>query len=234
MHIHEYQAKRLLSAYGVPTPEGRLAATPGEAEQAARDLPGPVWVVKAQIHAGGRGKAGGVKVCRSPEEAREAAASLLGARLVTPQTGPDGERVNAVWIERGTASARECYLAVALDRASQCLTVMASPGGGMDIEAVAASSPERVFTARLDGGHYLWPFQARNLLEGWGLESGPARELASLVRRLAALAAEKDMTQLEINPLALSEGGGFVALDAKMNFDDSALKRHPRYRGPQG
>ena len=227
MHIHEYQAKRLLSAYGVPTPEGRLAATPGEAEQAARDLPGPVWVVKAQIHAGGRGKAGGVKVCRSPEEAREAAASLLGARLVTPQTGPDGERVNAVWIERGTASARECYLAVALDRASQCLTVMASPGGGMDIEAVAASSPERVFTARLDGGHYLWPFQARNLLEGWGLESGPARELASLVRRLAALAAEKDMTQLEINPLALSEGGGFVALDAKMNFDDSALKRHP-------
>jgi len=227
MHIHEYQAKRLLSAYGVPTPEGRLAATPGEAEQAARDLPGPVWVVKAQIHAGGRGKAGGVKMCRSPEEAREAAASLLGARLVTPQTGPDGERVNAVWIERGTASARECYLAVALDRASQCLTVMASPGGGMDIEAVAASSPERVFTARLDGGHYLWPFQARNLLEGWGLESGPARELASLVRRLAALAAEKDMTQLEINPLALSEGGGFVALDAKMNFDDSALKRHP-------
>ena len=200
MHIHEYQAKRLLSAYGVPTPEGRLAATPGEAEQAARDLPGPVWVVKAQIHAGGRGKAGGVKVCRSPEEAREAAASLLGARLVTPQTGPDGERVNAVWIERGTASARECYLAVALDRASQCLTVMASPGGGMDIEAVAASSPERVFTARLDGGHYLWPFQARNLLEGWGLESGPARELASLVRRLVALAAEKDMTQLEINP----------------------------------
>ena len=207
MHIHEYQAKRLLSAYGVPTPEGRLAATPGEAEQAARDLPGPVWVVKAQIHAGGRGKVGGVKVCRSPEEAREAAASLLGARLVTPQTGPDGERVNVVWIERGTAGARECYLAVALDRASQCLTVMASPDGGMDIEAVAASSPERVFTARLDGGHYLWPFQARNLLEGWGLESVPARELASLVRRLAALAAEKDMTLLEINPLALREEG---------------------------
>lgn len=227
MHIHEYQAKRLLSAYGVSTPEGRLAATPGEAEQAARDLSGPVWVVKAQIHAGGRGKVGGVKVCRSPEEAREAAASLLGARLVTPQTGPDGERVNVVWIEQGTAGARECYLAVALDRASQCLTVMASPDGGMDIEAVAASSPERVFTARLDGGHYLWPFQARNLLEGWGLESVPARELASLVRRLAALAAEKDMTQLEINPLALSEGCGFVALDAKMNFDDSALKRHP-------
>ena len=218
MHIHEYQAKRLLSAYGVPTPEGRLAATPGEAEQAARDLPGPVWVVKAQIHAGGRGKAGGVKVCRSPEEAREAAASLLGARLVTPQTGPDGERVNAVWIERGTASARECYLAVALDRASQCLTVMASPGGGMDIEAVAASSPERVFTARLDGGHYLWPFQARNLLEGWGLESGPARELASLVRRLAALAAEKGLTYVRlggsIGTLVNGAGLAMATMDA--------------------
>ena len=164
MHIHEYQAKRLLSAYGVPTPEGRLAATPGEAEQAARDLPGPVWVVKAQIHAGGRGKAGGVKGCRRPEGAREAAASLLGARLVTPQTGPDGERVNAVWIEQGTASARECYLAVALDRASQCLTVMASPGGGMDIEAVAASSPERGFSAPLGG----WPYLLRQpLRRGW-------------------------------------------------------------------
>lgn len=155
MCIHEYQAKGLLSAYGVPTPEGRLAATPGETGQATWDLPGPVWVVKAQIHAGGRGKVGGVKICHSPEETHKAITSLLGARLVTPQTGPDGERVNAVWIERGTASAWGCYLAVVLDRASQCLTVMAPPGGGMDIEAVAASPPKRVFTARLDGDHYL-------------------------------------------------------------------------------
>ena len=151
MHIHEYQAKRLLSAYGVPTPEGRLAATPEKRSRPHGICPARCGWSKRRSMPGGRGKAGGVKVCRSPEEAREAAASLLGARLVTPQTGPDGERVNAVWIERGTASARECYLAVALDRASQCLTVMASPGGGMDIEAVAASSPERVFTARLDG-----------------------------------------------------------------------------------
>lgn len=227
MHIHEYQAKRLLSAYGIPTPEGRLAATPGEAERAARELPGPVWVVKAQIHAGGRGKAGGVKACRSPEEAREAAASLLGRRLVTPQTGPGGERVDAVWIEQGTAIARECYLAITLDRAAQCLAVMASPDGGMDIEAVAAAAPERVLAARLDGGHFLWPFQIRNLLAGWGLEAAQAREASALVRRLAALAVEKDLTQLEINPLALTEEGGFMALDAKMDFDDSALKRHP-------
>ena len=227
MHIHEYQAKRLLSAYGIPTPQGRLAVTPGEAERAARDLPGPVWVVKAQIHAGGRGKAGGVKACRSPEEAGKAAEALLGARLVTKQTGLGGERVGTVWIEQGTAIAREFYLAVTLDRTAQCLTVIASPDGGMDIEAVAAATPDRVFTARLDGAHCLWPFQARNLLDGWGLESGPARELASLVRKLAALAVEKDMTQLEINPLALTEGGGLMALDAKMDFDDSALKRHP-------
>lgn len=177
MHIHEYQAKRLLSDSGILVPRGRLAVTPEEAEEATRDLPGPVWAVKAQIHAGGRGKAGGVRLCRSPGEVREAAASLLGARLTTPQTGPQGERVGSVWIEQGTAIARECYLAVALDRTAQCLTVMASPEGGVDIEAVAAASPEKVFTARLDGGHYLWPFQARNLLEGWGLGPDEAREL---------------------------------------------------------
>lgn len=133
-----------------------------------------------------------MKVYRSPEEAREAAASLFGARLVTPQAGPNDERVNAMWIERGMASARECYLAVAPDRAFRCPIVMASSGGGMDIEVVMASSPERVFTARLDGGYYLWPFQTRNLSEGRGLESGPAQGLASLVRRLMALATERD------------------------------------------
>ena len=210
MYIHEYQAKRILSEYGIPTPEGRLAAAPEEAERAARDLPGPVWVVKAQIHSGGRGKAGGVKVCRSPEEVREAAASLIGNRLVTPQNGPEGERVGRVWIERGTAIARECYLAVVLDRTAQCLTVMASPDGGMDIEAVAASTPERVFTVRLDGGHYLWPFQARSLLDGWGLEADQARELASLVRRLAALPllGSGKVDYRSLRALAMQEGQG--------------------------
>ena len=226
MHIHEYQAKELLRAYGIPTPQGRLARSHVEALEAARAMPGPVWVVKAQIHAGGRGKGGGVKICRSPEEVGEAAASLLGSRLVTRQTGPSGEAVGSVWIEQGTAIAHEYYLAVALDRAAQCLTVMASPDGGMDIETVAVGTPERVSSARLSG-HTLWPFQIRKMVGGWGLDAAQTREAAALVRRLTALAVEKDLTQLEINPLALAEGGGFVALDAKMDFDDSALKRHP-------
>ena len=226
MHIHEYQAKELLRAYGIPTPQGRLARSHVEALEAARAMPGPVWVVKAQIHAGGRGKGGGVKICRSPEEVGEAAASLLGSRLVTRQTGPSGEAVGSVWIEQGTAIAHEYYLAVALDRAAQCLTVMASPDGGMDIETVAVGTPERVSSARLSG-HPLWPFQLRKIVGGWGLDAAQTREAAALVRRLTALAVEKDLTQLEINPLALAEGGGFVALDAKMDFDDSALKRHP-------
>lgn len=226
MHIHEYQAKELLRAYGIPTPQGRLARSHVEALEAARAMPGPVWVVKAQIHAGGRGKGGGVKICRSPEEVGEAAASLLGSRLVTRQTGPSGEAVGSVWIEQGTAIAHEYYLAVALDRAAQCLTVMASPDGGMDIETVAVGTPERVSSARLNG-HTLWPFQIRKIVGGWGLDAAQTREAAALVRRLTALAVEKDLTQLEINPLALAEGGGFVALDAKMDFDDSALKRHP-------
>ena len=226
MHIHEYQAKELLRAYGIPTPQGRLARSHVEALEAARAMPGPVWVVKAQIHAGGRGKGGGVKICRSPEEVGEAAASLLGSRLVTRQTGPSGEAVGSVWIEQGTAIAHEYYLAVALDRAAQCLTVMASPDGGMDIETVAVGTPERVSSARLSG-HTLWPFQIRKIVGGWGLDAAQTRKAAALVRRLTALAVEKDLTQLEINPLALAEGGGFVALDAKMDFDDSALKRHP-------
>lgn len=226
MHIHEYQAKELLRAYGIPTPQGRLARSHVEALEAARAMPGPVWVVKAQIHAGGRGKGGGVKICRSPEEVGEAAASLLGSRLVTRQTGPSGEAVGSVWIEQGTAIAHEYYLAVALDRAAQCLNVMASPDGGMDIETVAMGTPERVSSARLSG-HTLWPFQIRKIVGGWGLDAAQTREAAALVRRLTALAVEKDLTQLEINPLALAEGGGFVALDAKMDFDDSALKRHP-------
>lgn len=227
MNIHEYQAKGLLRRYGVPTPEGRLAASRDEALKVAAELPGPIRVVKAQIHAGGRGKSGGVKVCRSLEEVGEAAASLLGRALVTPQTGPDGERVRAVWIEQGTAVARETYLAVALDRAAQCLTVMASPDGGMDIEAVAAATPGRVAAIRLDGGHHLWPFQARRLVRGWGLDAARERDFTALVRHLVALVVDKDMTQLEINPLALTEDGIFMALDAKMNFDDSGLKRHP-------
>lgn len=227
MNIHEYQAKKLLGRYGVPVPQGGLAETPAAARDVAQGLPGPVRVVKAQIHAGGRGKSGGVTVCKSLDEVEHAAARIIGMRLVTHQTGPAGRHVHKVWVEQGTDIARELYLAVALDRGAQCLTVMASPDGGMDIEAVAAKTPERIFTARLDGGHHLWPFQARNLFFGCGLTPAQVGAGMTLTRNLIRLAVEKDATLVEINPLAVTADGHLTALDAKMHFDESGLKRHP-------
>ena len=227
MNIHEYQAKGLLASYGVPTPQGGVARTPAEARAAAEGLPGPVWVVKAQIHAGGRGKGGGVKVCKSLDEVEQAAKAIIGMQLVTHQTGPEGKKVHQVWVEQGTDIARELYLAVVLDRGAQCLTVMASPDGGMDIEAVAEKTPERIFTTRLDGGHHIWPFQGRQLFFGCGLTPKQVGEGAKLVENLVRLAAEKDATLVEINPLAVTAEGHLIALDAKMNFDESGLKRHP-------
>ena len=169
MNIHEYQAKGLLAQYGIPVPQGGLAETAAAARAVAQGLPGPVWVVKAQIHAGGRGKGGGVQVCKSLDEVEQAAGRIIGMQLVTHQTGPEGKKVRKVWVEQGTIIERELYLVVVLDRGAQCLTVMASPDGGMDIEAVAEKTPERIFTTRLDGGHHIWPFQARDLLFGCGL-----------------------------------------------------------------
>ena len=227
MNIHEYQAKELLKAYGVPVPEGGVADTPEAALAVAEALPGPIRVVKAQIHAGGRGKGGGVKVCKSLEEVKEAARNILGMRLVTHQTGPEGKIVKKVWVEQGTDIARELYLAVVLDRGSECLTVMASPDGGMDIEEVAEKHPERIFTARLDGGHHIWPFQARQLLFGCGLTPQQVGQGVGFITNLVRLCVEKDATQAEINPLALDAQGNLLALDAKLNFDESALKRHP-------
>ena len=227
MNIHEYQAKGLLAQFGVPVPTGALAATPTEARAAAGALPGPVWVVKAQIHAGGRGKGGGVQVCKSLDAVEAAARHILGMQLVTHQTGPEGKKVHKVWVEQGTDIARELYLAVVLDRGAQRLTVMASPDGGMDIEEVAARTPERIFTARLDGGHHIWTFQARQLLFGCGLTPEQVNQGAALVQNLVRLAVEKDAVLVEINPLAVTAAGNVVALDAKMDFDESALKRHP-------
>lgn len=227
MNIHEYQAKGLLAQFGVPVPTGALAATPTEARAAAGALPGPVWVVKAQIHAGGRGKGGGVQVCKSLDAVEAAARHILGMQLVTHQTGPEGKKVHKVWVEQGTDIARELYLAVVLDRGAQRLTVMASPDGGMDIEEVAARTPERIFTARLDGGHHIWPFQARQLLFGCGLTPEQVNQGVALVQNLVRLAVEKDAVLVEINPLAVTAAGNVVALDAKMDFDESALKRHP-------
>lgn len=227
MNIHEYQSKELLRAYGVPVPQGAVADTAEAALAAAKSLPGPVRVVKAQIHAGGRGKGGGVKVCKTLDEVAAAAKAILGMQLITHQTGPEGKKVKKVWVEQGTDIAKELYLAVVLDRGAERLTVMASPDGGMDIEEVAEKHPERIFATRLDGAHHIWPFQARKLLFGCGLTAGQVGEGVTLLANLVRLCVEKDATQVEINPLALSREGKLLALDAKMNFDESALKRHP-------
>lgn len=227
MNIHEYQAKGLLKEFGVPVPQGGLAVTPQEARAVAESLPGPVWVVKAQIHAGGRGKGGGVKVCKSPDAVEEAARAILGMQLVTHQTDPEGKKVHKVWVEQGTDIARELYLSVVLDRAAACLTVMASPDGGMDIEAVAEKTPERIFTTRLDGCLRVWPYQAQSLFFGCGLTQAQVGEGVKLLQGLVELAAAKDATLVEINPLAVTGDGHLVALDAKMNFDESGLKRNP-------
>lgn len=227
MNIHEYQAKELLAAYGVPVPKGGVADTVEGALAVAKKLPGPIWVVKAQIHAGGRGKGGGVKICKSMDDVKAAAGAILGMQLVTHQTGPEGRKVKKVWVEQGTAIDRELYLAVVLDRGSECLTVMASPDGGMDIEEVAEKHPERIFTTRLDGASQIWPFQGRRLLFGCGLDANQVGQGVRFITNLVKLCVEKDATQAEINPLALDTEGNLLALDAKMNFDESALKRHP-------
>ncbi len=227
MNIHEYQAKELLASYGVPVPQGGVAHTINEALAVADDLPGPIWVVKAQIHAGGRGKGGGVKVCKSRDEVEAAAKSILGMQLITHQTGPEGQKVNKIWIEQGTNIDRELYLAVVLDRGAECLTIMASPDGGMDIEEVAEEHPERIFVSRLDGNHNVWPYQARELLFGCGLSPEQVTQGVGIIKNLVTLCVENDATQVEINPLALNAEGKILALDAKMNFDESALKRHP-------
>lgn len=230
MNIHEYQAKKLLADYGVPVPVGKMATTVAEAKKAAESIPGPLWVVKAQIHAGGRGKGGGVKVCKNIAEVEAAAQAILGMQLVTHQTGPEGKKVHSIWVEQGTAIARELYVAIVLDRGAECLTVMASPDGGMDIEEVAENNPERIFTTRLDGGHHIWPFQARELLFGCGLTPAQITQGVSFITNLLRLCVDKDATQVEINPLAITESGDLIALDAKMNFDESALKRHPEIK----
>ncbi len=227
MNVHEYQAKSLLAQFNIPVPQGGLAETPAQARAVAETLPGPVWVVKAQIHAGGRGKGGGVKVCKSLDAVEEAAGAILGMQLVTHQTGPEGKKVHKVWVEQGTNVARELYLAVVLDRTAQCLSVMASPDGGMDIEEVAQNTPDHIHIVRLDGSHSIWPFQARALFAGCGLNPKQVNAAAALAMNLVRLAVAKDAVLVEINPLAVTDAGDIVALDAKMNFDESALKRHP-------
>ncbi len=225
MNIHEYQAKALLAKYGVAVPRGKVAYTPQEAEEAAQALDGSVWVVKAQIHAGGRGKGGGVKVTKSIDEVVEAAKAMIGMTLVTHQTGPAGKEVKRVYIEEGCDIARELYLGVLLDRATSRITIMASTEGGMDIEEVAASTPEKIIRVTIDPASGLQPFHARRLAFGLGLEG---KQVSSAVKFLTAIYKaylETDASLIEINPLVVTGAGEVLALDAKMNFDDNALYR---------
>eukprot|EP01022_Parablepharisma_sp_SALTPOND_P034910 TRINITY_DN9349_c0_g1_i1.p2 TRINITY_DN9349_c0_g1~~TRINITY_DN9349_c0_g1_i1.p2 ORF type:complete len:390 (+),score=190.73 TRINITY_DN9349_c0_g1_i1:156-1325(+) len=227
MNVHEYQAKELMASFGVPVPNGGLAETPEQALEIAKQLGGEVCVVKAQIHAGGRGKGGGVKVCKSLDEVNAAAEAILGMHLVTHQTGPEGKLVHKVWVEQGTDIARELYAAVVLDRGAERLAVMASPSGGMDIEQVAEETPELIFSTRMDPGQPLWDFQCRQLLFGCGLDAAQVRQGTGMLQALVKMAMAKDATLVEINPLAVTGEGKLIALDGKINFDDSALRRNP-------
>jgi succinyl-CoA synthetase beta subunit len=228
MKIHEYQAKAILAKYGVPVPRGEVAFSSQEAGEAARRLGGGVVVVKAQIHAGGRGKAGGVKVVKHAEEAERASATLLGATLVTYQTGPSGQKVSRLLIEEGLAIARELYLSMLVDRASQMIVVMGSAEGGVDIEAVAATTPEKIHKEYIDPAVGLQPFQARKLAFALGLTD--ARKAAKMMVALYKAFVSTDASLLEINPLVVTAGGELLALDAKMNVDDNAIYRHPEIR----
>ncbi len=226
MNIHEYQAKSLLRDFGVAVPEGVLATTPEEAERAASEL-GGVIVVKAQIHAGGRGKGGGIKVVKSPAEAKQAAQDMLGMTLVTPQTGREGKRVRKVYVEAGSDIARELYLAVLLDRENENFAVIASTEGGMEIEIVAEKTPEKILTVNADPNVGLAPYQIRQLGFGLGLDAPQVKKLEVFVKGLYRLFVEKDASLAEINPLVVTSEGELVALDGKLNFDDNALYRHP-------
>ena len=226
MNIHEYQAKGLLAKYGVAVPRGGVAYTVEEAESTAKDLGGSVWVVKAQIHAGGRGKGGGVKVVKSIAEVKEAADQILGMTLITPQTGPAGKLVRCIYIEEGCDIARELYLGMLVDRASGRITVMASTEGGMEIEEVAEHSPEKIIKIAIDPAVGLQPFHARKVAFGLGLEGGQVSSAVKFLLGVYSAFNDSDASLIEINPLVVTGNGAVIALDAKMNFDDNALFRH--------
>ncbi len=226
MNIHEYQAKALLAKYGVAVPKGGVAYTAEEAAKVARELGGPVWVVKAQIHAGGRGKGGGVKLVKSLDDARDAAKKMLGMTLVTHQTGPKGKVVKRVYIEEGCDIKRELYLGMLVDRATGRVTMMASTEGGMEIEEVAAKSPQKIVKVAVDPATGVQQFHARKVAFALGLEGKQVGEAGKFISGLYRAFNELDMSLVEINPLVLTGDGRVIALDAKVNFDDNALFRH--------
>ncbi|WP_334135087.1 ADP-forming succinate--CoA ligase subunit beta [Tepidimonas sp.] len=227
MKIHEYQGKEILRQFGVPVPRGIPAFTVQEAVEAAQKLGGPVWVVKAQIHAGGRGKGGGVKVAKSIDEVRELAGKMLGMQLVTHQTGPQGQKVRRLYIEEGADIGKEYYVSVLTDRATQKVAMIASSEGGMDIEEVAAHTPQKIVKIFIDPLTGLTEAQARGLAEGIGLSGHTVEQAVTLLQNLYRCYMETDASLVEINPLNRDSQGNLIALDAKFNFDSNALFRHP-------
>jgi len=227
MNIHEYQAKALLREFGAAVPRGTAAFTAAEAVQGARDLGGQIWVVKAQIHAGGRGKAGGVKVVKSIDDVRKEAERLLGSMLVTHQTGPHGKIVSRLYVEEASAIDREFYLSALVDRASSRISFVVSTEGGMDIEEVARTHPDKILTFAVDPATGIMPHHGRRVAHLLGLTNDLARQVGALLPKLYAAFVEKDMTLLEINPLVVTKSGELICLDAKIGFDDNALFRHP-------
>ena len=227
MKIHEYQAKAILAAHGVPVPQGEVVFNQAEASAAAARLGGGTVVVKAQIHAGGRGKGGGVKVVKGPDAAGKAATDMIGMRLVTHQTGPEGQVVERVLVEQGLGITRELYLGIVLDRATEKPVLMASQDGGVDIEKVAHETPERIFKEYIHPGAGLAPFQTRKLAFALGLKGPQVTQAAKFMNAVYDAFKATDATLIEINPLIVTDDGSLLALDAKMNFDDNALYRHP-------
>lgn len=237
MNIHEYQAKELYRAYGVPTPNGFAAFSVAEAVEAAKKLPGPVWVVKAQIHAGGRGKGkfleasagdkGGVRLAKSIDEVKEFAEQMLGKTLVTVQTGNAGRIVNRLYIEDGSVIDRELYLSALVDRSTSRVAFIVSQAGGMNIEDVAHDTPEKIHTLTIDPATGYQPFHGRKVAFALGLKGDQVKAAGKLVENLYRMVVEKDMSLLEINPLVVTKDGKLICLDGKMNFDSNALYRHP-------
>jgi len=225
LKVHEYQAKALFAQYGIPVPRGKVASAPTEAGEIAAEI-GRKVVIKAQVYAGGRGKAGGIKMVNGPEEAEKAARQLIGTRLVTHQTGAEGVPVSRVLVEEASSVARELYLSVLVDGTSRLPVMMASEAGGMDIEEVAQSAPQKIFRSYVDPAIGFQPFQGRKLAYGMNMEGGQIGEATRLMTNLYRLFIDKDCSLAEINPLVVIAGGKLLALDAKLNFDDNALYRH--------
>jgi succinyl-CoA synthetase beta subunit len=228
MNLHEYQSKRLFADYGIPVPRGIPADSPNAAVKAAQELGGDLWVVKAQVHAGGRGKAGGVKLARTLDEVREYTDEMLGMTLITHQTGPEGLPVNTVYIEQGSDIDRELYLSMLVDREVSRISFIASAAGGMDIEKVAAETPEKIFSVAVAPDAGLQDYQARQLAFGLELDKQQMRQFGDLIKKLYKLYLDSDASLIEVNPLITTKAGDIIALDGKINIDGSALFRQPQ------